>query len=310
MKIAIKKVRRVFHTETDAKRLLREMRILRALQGHEAIVGLFDMMPPLDPKHYTTLLSLSLSLSLSLFCVCFIRPLFLYRTLTFEFVDADLGKIFRTNQFFTMLHVQYMLYQLLLGLKYMHSAGMVHRDLKPANILINEDCSIKICDFGLARGLTRHVVTRWYRAPEVILLQQRKEFLTAVDMWSVGCIFAELMKMEKANCLDPSRRGPIFPFGDQFDYANRLDQMQVIFDIIGTPTEEEIEKITDRKARKYLYGLPVKKQSNLKRRYQGATAEGKLHVSLISLTLFEWDDPKPSICYFDSFNLMWRNGTL
>jgi len=132
-KVAIKKVRRVFHTEMDAKRLLRELRILRILRNHEAIVTLYDILPPLDPKHFKHL------------------------TLIFEFVDADLNKIFRTNQFFTTLHVQYMLYQILLGLKYMHSSHCVHRDLKPANVLINEDCTIKICDFGLARGFNEEV---------------------------------------------------------------------------------------------------------------------------------------------------------
>jgi mitogen-activated protein kinase 1/3 len=133
-KIAIKKVRRVFQTDTDAKRLLRELRILRILRNHDSIVTLYDIVPPMEAPHFTTL------------------------TLIFEFVDADLGKIFRTNQFFTTLHVQYMLYQVLLGLKYMHSAGIVHRDLKPENILINEDCSIKICDFGLARGFSEEVM--------------------------------------------------------------------------------------------------------------------------------------------------------
>ena len=130
VKVGIKKVRRVFHTETDAKRLLRELRILRILRNHDSIVTMYDIIPPSEPRRFAAL------------------------TLVFEFVDADLSKIFRTNQFFTTLHVQYMLYQILLGTKYMHSAKIVHRDLKPANILINEDCSIKICDFGLARGFS------------------------------------------------------------------------------------------------------------------------------------------------------------
>jgi len=132
-RVAIKKVRRVFVTDTDAKRLLRELRILRILKNHQSIVRLYDIIPPKDPKNFATL------------------------TLIFEFIDADLGKIFRTNQYFTQLHVQYMLYQILLGLYYMHSAGICHRDLKPANILINEDCTIKICDFGLARSYSEDI---------------------------------------------------------------------------------------------------------------------------------------------------------
>jgi mitogen-activated protein kinase 1/3 len=337
-KIAIKKVRRVFVTVTDARRLLREIRILRALQDHECIVKLLDILPPEDPVNYLTL------------------------TLIFEFVDADLGKIFLTDQFFSLLHVQYMAYQILLGLKYMHSAGIVHRDLKPANILINEDCSIKICDFGLARGfnedpalpdpkeeeepqteeeggknkrkllkpkkknketepstnstenstekdaskekkrpsvkrgVTRHVVTRWYRSPEVILLQQRKEYLSAVDMWSIGCILAELFQMQQDNVNDPRDRGPMFPgescfplsVKDPFDYNSRQDQMQVIFGVIGSPIKEEIDAITDPKARKYLRGLPPQTQENLKKRFPGASEEG---INLL-LQLLQFDFQK------------------
>ena len=87
----------------------------------------------------------------------------------------------------------------------MHSAGIVHRDLKPNNILINEDCEIKLCDFGLARGglenelnpkdpkyLTEYVTMRYYRAPELLLVNNY--YSLAIDMWSVGCIFAELLK--------------------------------------------------------------------------------------------------------------------
>jgi len=205
---------------------------------------------------------------------------------------GDFSKIFKTNQFFSDLHVQYMMYHMILGINYMHSAGIVHRDLKPANVLINADCSIKICDFGLARGfsedlaldkklqkknrkkkgiqrgLTTHVVTRWYRAPEVILLQQKQASLKAVDMWSVGCIFGELLQMQKDNCSTVWKRGPLFPGDSCFPlspkrskkknaiYQSHFDQIRVIFEVLGTPTKEEIAALDDKQARAYLEDLP------------------------------------------------------
>ncbi|GAA6058259.1 hypothetical protein NBRC10513_001979 [Rhodotorula toruloides] len=88
------------------------------------------------------------------------------------------------------------IYFILRGLKYVHSAGVVHRDLKPCNILVNENCNLKICDFGLARladpQMTGYVSTRYYRAPEIMLTWQKYD--VAVDIWSAGCIFAEMIK--------------------------------------------------------------------------------------------------------------------
>uniref|UniRef100_A0A7S0TCR4 Protein kinase domain-containing protein n=1 Tax=Elphidium margaritaceum TaxID=933848 RepID=A0A7S0TCR4_9EUKA len=285
-KVGIKKVRRVFNTDTDAKRLLRELKILRILRGHPSIVKLYDILPPLDPVNFRTL------------------------TIVFEYVDADLSKIFKTSQFFSGLHVQYMLYHLLLGVNYMHGAGIIHRDLKPANVLINADCSIKICDFGLARGfhedlaldkqdakknrkkkpiqrgLTTHVVTRWYRAPEVILLQQQKEHLPAIDMWSVGCIFGELLQMQKDNCATAWKRGPLFPGDSCFPlspkrskkknaiYQSHFDQIRVIFEVLGTPTKEEIASLNDEQARAYLEDLPKQTAQNLQEMFPGTSADG------------------------------------
>merc|ERR1719242_2146732 len=125
--------------------------------------------------------------------------------------------------------------------------------------------------------MTRHVVPRWYDcSPEMLLLQEKPSTLPPVDMWSIGAIFAELLQMQRENRPDPTKRGPIFPgescfplsiYKDQMDYASRVDQMQVIFDVIGSPTEEEIAKITNEKAREYLRilkNLPQRKMKNLK----------------------------------------------
>lgn len=116
-------------------------------------------------------------------------------------MDTDLTQIIKSDQPLTEEHYKFFLYQLLRGLKYIHSAQIVHRDLKPRNLLVNSNCDLKICDFGLARPLfqnikanilTEYVATRWYRAPELLL--SANHYTTSVDMWSVGCIFAEMLQ--------------------------------------------------------------------------------------------------------------------
>ena len=116
--------------------------------------------------------------------------------------------------------------QLIRGIKHCHSHRVLHRDLKPQNLLIDKEGNLKLADFGLARAFgvplrayTHEVVTLWYRAPEILL--GGKQYSTGVDMWSVGCIFAEMCN-----------RKPLFP-GD-----SEIDEIFRIFRILGTPNEE------------------------------------------------------------------------
>lgn len=100
----------------------------------------------------------------------------------------------------------------------MHSAGVLHRDLKPSNLLLNSNCDLKICDFGLARTstetdfMTEYVVTRWYRAPELLL--NCSEYTAAIDMWSVGCILMEILKRE-----------PLFPGKDYIQQLGLITEV-------------------------------------------------------------------------------------
>jgi mitogen-activated protein kinase 1/3 len=119
------------------------------------------------------------------------------------------------------MHWQYFLYQLLRGLKYIHSANVLHRDLKPSNLLLDANCDLKICDFGLARTtsetdfMTEYVVTRWYRAPELLL--NCSEYTAAIDIWSVGCIFLEII-----------RREPLFPGKDYVQQLMLITEVHVL----------------------------------------------------------------------------------
>ncbi len=184
--VAIKMVPKAFHDEVDAKRILREIKLLKHFH-HENIITIMDMMPPLA-RHVEDF-----------------RDVYIVTDL----METDLHRIIYSKQSLSIDHVQYFLYQILRAVKYMHSANVIHRDLKPSNLLVNSNCDLKVCDFGLARGispthdedldddrkpsnlLTEYVVTRWYRAPEIMLACH--EYSKPIDLWSVGCIFAELL---------------------------------------------------------------------------------------------------------------------
>lgn len=189
--VAIKMVARAFNDEIDAKRILREIKLLKHF-NHENIVSIVDMMPP-QVKYVDDFNDVYIVADL---------------------METDLHRIIYSKQTLSIDHVQYFVYQILRGLKCVHSANVIHRDLKPSNLLVNSNCDLKICDFGLARGihgnrsstmlLTEYVVTRWYRAPEIMLACH--EYSKPIDVWSVGCIFAELI-----------HRKPFFPGEDYID---------------------------------------------------------------------------------------------
>ncbi|TSK16203.1 Cyclin-dependent kinase 2 [Bagarius yarrelli] len=147
--------------------------------------------------------------------------------LVFEFLHQDLKKFMDSSSVtgISLPLVKSYLFQLLQGLSFCHSHRVLHRDLKPQNLLINAQGEIKLADFGLARAFgvpvrtyTHEVVTLWYRAPEILL--GCKFYSTAVDIWSLGCIFAEMIT-----------RRALFP-GD-----SEIDQLFRIFRTLGTPDE-------------------------------------------------------------------------
>lgn len=146
--------------------------------------------------------------------------------LLFEYLESDVFQAIK-NRVLDPTHKKFIVYQLACALKYLHSGGVVHRDLKPSNILINSNCDIKICDFGLSRSvtsqffnkpiMTQFIATRWYRAPEVLM--GSKTYSYKSDMWSLGCLIYELY----------SRR-TLLP-GE-----NTIDQITKLLEFKGIPT--------------------------------------------------------------------------
>lgn len=122
------------------------------------------------------------------------------RTFAHTTAETDLHAVIRAN-ILEEIHKKYIIYQLVKAIKFMHSADLLHRDIKPSNLLLNSDCHVKLCDFGLCRNiaetagpephLTDYVATRWYRAPEILLGSPR--YTKGVDMWAVGCILGEML---------------------------------------------------------------------------------------------------------------------
>mmetsp|Transcript_15826 Transcript_15826/g.26470 ORF Transcript_15826/g.26470 Transcript_15826/m.26470 type:complete len:507 (+) Transcript_15826:128-1648(+) len=390
--VAIKRVQNIVESAVDAKRIYREVYILRNL-SHPNIIRLMDVeaphlvpptdtLPPPPSDHVLTRLD---------------TPDNIHRKrgrtqqlpepsqdhslddlyLVFELVDTDMNKLLLSAQYLSTLHIQTFLYQILLGVHYLHSANVIHRDLKPANILLYENCDLKICDFGLSRiyndpqadflapifravstdgsgvsegsrgsgssagvdreqegsplkrtlsssrdgvprparnrsrstdfgmnsmlvmpprrtrKMTNHVVTRWYRAPELILLC---DYSKAVDMWSVGCIMAELLGMMVESVADYRDRTPLFPgtscpslsgdgIDDPFSSAafmgqtketetDRLDQLNLILDVVGTPDQADVRAMCSPEKQSYLLEcMPRREPQRLDEKYPGAPPE-------------------------------------
>jgi len=217
-RVAIKKVADVFEDLVDAKRILREIKLLAHLGSHENVVDIKDIMTlPHGTKDFKDLYIVT------------------------DLFECDLDRIVSSSQELTDAHHQYFLYQLLRGLKFIHSANVLHRDLKPSNLLVNSNCDLAICDFGLARGvpegedmlMTDYVVTRWYRAPE--LLCDNQVYDKKVDVWSAGLIFAELLV-----------RRPLLQGKDY------LDQLRLIVKLLGRPSEKDMEHLAHATAKKAL----------------------------------------------------------
>jgi mitogen-activated protein kinase 1/3 len=236
-RVAIKKLHKI-EDLIDAKRMLREIRILGNYR-HENILNLRHIIA----KPYEGYFNIYLVTDL---------------------LDVDLSKIIRqTRDDLTDEHIQYIMYQIFRALQFLHSGNIIHRDIKPSNILANENCDIFLCDFGFARevedssnDMTEYVITRYYRAPEVMLSSQK--YTKAVDIWSAGCSFYELLMGT-----------PLF------QTKNYLDLIKLIVQILGTPTDEAVDYIQNTHAKNFLSGLPytpLNKVSNLIKNYPNKKA--------------------------------------
>uniref|UniRef100_A0A8C4H6X9 mitogen-activated protein kinase n=1 Tax=Dicentrarchus labrax TaxID=13489 RepID=A0A8C4H6X9_DICLA len=212
-KVAIKKLHRPFQSEIFAKRAYRELRLLKHMK-HEN-VSISHLTQHTSPASFNRL-----------------------HYLVMPYMFTDLSKV---RGHLSEDKVQFLVYQMLCGLRYIHKAGIIHRDLKPGNLAVNQDCELKILDFGLARGadaeMTGYVVTRWYRAPEVIL--NWMHYTQTVDIWSVGCIMAEMINGRTL-----------------FKGKDYMDQLTQILKVTGVPGPEFIQKLDSLEAKNYIKALP------------------------------------------------------
>eukprot|EP01004_Peranema_trichophorum_P004462 NODE_3383_length_1360_cov_65.860146_g2946_i0.p1 GENE.NODE_3383_length_1360_cov_65.860146_g2946_i0~~NODE_3383_length_1360_cov_65.860146_g2946_i0.p1 ORF type:complete len:358 (+),score=35.93 NODE_3383_length_1360_cov_65.860146_g2946_i0:61-1134(+) len=206
--VALKKCFDAFQNSTDAQRTFREIMFLQSLH-HDNIIKLNNVLKADNDKD-------------------------IY--IVFEYMETDLHAVIRAN-ILEDIHKQFIIYQLLKSLKFLHSAELLHRDIKPSNLLLNSECHMKLCDFGLARSiasleseqavkpvLTDYIATRWYRAPEILLGSTK--YTKGIDTWSVGCILGELLSGK-----------PMFPG------SSTMNQLDRIVAVTGRPTSEDIASI-------------------------------------------------------------------
>ena len=230
-RVAIKKVKNATADRVGALRLLREISFLRHLRGHPNVICVQDVIV----RQHNSQVDVYL---------------------VTELMEADLEQIIKSSQYLSNEHIQYLSFQMLAGLQHLHDQTIIHRDLKPSNLVVDSFCRLKICDLGLSRHIcesanvpagedalfTDYVVTRWYRAPELLLGSRR--YCCSVDIWAAGCILAELMV-----------RRPVFTGNDPSDMLLR------IAGAIRPPSASDMSSLEHQPgvshgARLYLHSLP------------------------------------------------------
>nr|XP_046216770.1 mitogen-activated protein kinase 15-like [Oncorhynchus gorbuscha] len=207
--VAVKKIFDAFRNRTDAQRTFREIMFLQEFGDHANIIKLLNVIRAQNDND-------------------------IY--LVFEYMDTDLHAVIKKGNLLKDIHKRYVMHQLLKATKYLHSGNVIHRDQKPSNILLDTDCFVKLCDFGLARSLyqiqedagnpalTEYVATRWYRPPEILLGSSR--YTKGVDMWSIGCILGEMLLGK-----------PLFPG------TSTINQIEKIMSAIPYPSPEDVLSI-------------------------------------------------------------------
>lgn len=222
--VAIKKFTRPFENSEHAKRTYREIKILRHLNGgpHNNVLQLIDVFTPqMDIATLTDIYMVT------------------------ELAESNLREVINHNDL-SEAHIRLLMYRLLVGLKYIHSSGVIHRDLKPENIALWSDCSLRIIDMGLAKWGhspkdTPYVQTRWYRAPEVVTLC---DYDDRSDMWSFGCILAEC-----------------FTHTVTFPGVDTVSQFVQIFEKRGTPPASLLDKVPSDAIRSFMRSLGHRKST-------------------------------------------------
>jgi len=247
-KVAVKRIRRVLDTYPMATRILRELKFLRLLKGHENVIEVKDILVPSDCDKFNDTF------------------------VVFELLPCDLYRVIHSRAALSSSQVRYLMFQLLRGVRYLHLSGVIHRDIKPNNVLVDGDCRLKIIDFGLARAAfraendsdhmlwTNYVATRWYRAPELIA-PRSNNYSQLIDMWSVGCIFAEMILRE-----------PLFPGSDS------ADQLRRIVEFTGKPELSSINKLKSAHAQQVVASMSPRAPIDLRKKFPKDTDEACLRL--------------------------------
>uniref|UniRef100_A0A7I4YEH9 Mitogen-activated protein kinase n=2 Tax=Haemonchus contortus TaxID=6289 RepID=A0A7I4YEH9_HAECO len=230
--VALKKIFDAFRNQTDSQRTFREVMFLQEFGRHPNVIKLFNIHKADNDRD-------------------------IY--LVFEYMEADLHNVIKKMTILKDVHKQYIMCQLFRAIRFLHSGNVLHRDLKPSNVLLDADCRVKLADFGLARSLssledypegqnmpelTEYVATRWYRSPEILLAAKR--YTKGVDMWSLGCILAEML-LGRA----------LFPG------TSTINQIERIMNAITRPSRADIESIGSHYALSVLEKMPQRPRKTL-----------------------------------------------